>query len=66
MTGTPRPLNFVAEVNGHHIYRNTDDVLCNIWTAGIGWWGFGLREDDARRHCAIVARVDLQPVYGTE
>lgn len=49
-----RPLNFVAEVNGHHIYRHEDGVRCDLWTPGVGWWGFGLSEAIARRQCEIV------------
>lgn len=40
--------NFVAEVNGHQIYRDADGVRCHLWTAGVGWWGFDLSEAEAR------------------
>ncbi len=49
-----RPTNFVAEINGHHIYRADDGVRCNLWTPGTGWWGFGLTEEDARAMCRFV------------
>lgn len=40
--------NFVAQVNGHQIYRAEDGVRCHLWTAGVGWWGFDLSEAEAR------------------
>ena len=49
-----RPLNFVAEVNGHQIYRTEDGIRCDLWTPGVGWWGFNLPEDEARRVCKTV------------
>jgi hypothetical protein len=54
----PKPLskppdNFVAEVNGHQIY--SDGNLYHIWTQGVGWWGFDMTEDEARRTCQAVS-----------
>lgn len=46
-----KPANFVAEINGHEIYRSPDGRKCCLWTRGIGWWGFDLSEADARRVC---------------
>lgn len=48
-----RPINFVAEINGHQIYRDENEK-CNLYTKGIGWWGFSMEEDSARRTCEIV------------
>jgi hypothetical protein len=50
-----RPSNFVAEVNGHQIYRRPDDPdRCDVWTPGVGWWAFGLSESAARQLAATV------------
>lgn len=51
---TERPTNFVAEINGHHIYRDDDGKRCHLWTKGVGFWGFDLPEDEARRMCLVV------------
>lgn len=53
--------NFVAEVAGHHIYKH-DDGRFDLWTAGIGWWGFGLPTiKDARRVCRSAKNVRFSP-----
>jgi hypothetical protein len=53
--GAGRPSNFVAEINGHQIYRRPDDPgRCDVWTPGTGWWAFGLPEDAARQLAATV------------
>jgi hypothetical protein len=52
--GADRPPNFVAEINGHQIYRAEGGERCNVWTPGVGWWAFGLPEDAARQLAATV------------
>lgn len=54
-TTPARPLNFVAEVNGHQIYRADDGVRCDVYTPGVGWWALGLSEEAARRNCRVVS-----------
>ena len=49
--------NFVATINGHDIYRSDDGKRCNLWTAGVGWWGFDLSEESARRVAESVEPV---------
>jgi hypothetical protein len=46
--------NFVAEVNGHHVYRN-ERGRCDLWTRGVGWWGFNLSDEEARSTCTAVS-----------
>lgn len=49
-----RPANWVADVNGHRIYRAADGVMCNVWTAGVGFWAFSLPLLVAYRLCESV------------
>jgi hypothetical protein len=62
MTPKVRPSNFVAEINGHQIYRRVPDDRgrCDIWTPGTGWWAFGLSEEQARRQAEIIPMAPLK------
>lgn len=52
------PKNFVAEVNGHKLFRHEDGVRVNCFTPGVGWWAFGITEARARRVCAAVSPAE--------
>jgi len=63
----PLPSNFVAEVNGHHIYRDESNPgRYHLWTPGTGWWGFDLTEEYARRVCVTVAPTTPTPRRSAE
>lgn len=44
-----RPSNLVAEINGHHIYRDDAGDCFHLFTPGEGWWGFDIKTEDAAR-----------------
>lgn len=48
----PMPSNGVAWIGRNLIVRN-DRGSFSIWGEGIGWWGFGLSEEAARRHAEL-------------
>lgn len=52
---SPLPSNWVAEINGHHIFRDDRHGDYCIFTPGEGWWAYGLTEEYARRTCEVVA-----------
>jgi hypothetical protein len=53
-----KPGNFVEEVNGHQIYRAEKEGRFNLFTVGVGWWGFDLTEEEARTTCAAVSSAE--------
>jgi len=58
---TGKPSNFVAQINGHDIYRAADGVTVNLWSPGVGFWALGVREEFARQFLPTVSEVTVAP-----